>query len=227
MNKILIIEDEIQIINFLKNGLKSAGYFVEYATNGNEGLNLASKNFYDLIILDIILPDLNGLEVCRKIKDAKIKSLIIMLTAKDTTEDKIKGLEIGADDYLVKPFSFLELLARIKALQRRVNNTPSPDEKLIIADLELDPNSFSVKRNGKTLKLSATEFKFLKFLMENTDKVASKAMILEKIWGYNFLPETNIVEVYINSLREKIDKNQATPLIHTIHGIGYRLCEEI
>ena len=220
--KILLIEDEKKITSFIKPGLKSEGYTVDSASNGEDGLHMALEGNFDFIILDIRLPKLDGIAVCKHIRAAHVSPYIIMLTAKDTVEDRILGLDSGADDYMTKPFSFSELLARIRAVKRRQEKGKS--DILIIEDLSIDPSSFKVVRSGIDIKLSATEFRLLKFLMENSHKVLSKPLLLESVWGYDFSPESNIVEVYINYLRDKIDKKFSKPLIHTFHRIGYQLC---
>lgn len=221
--KILIIEDEEKIVKFIKKGLKSEGYTVDSATNGEDGLFMAQDGKYDLIILDVMLPKIDGITIAKKIKSKPDSSKIIMLTAKDAVEDKIKGLDAGADDYLTKPFSFEELLARIRALTRRNQNSRS--EPLKINDLTLNPETHEVIRGPKEINLSATEFKLLKYLMENQKKVVSKTLILENVWGYDFSPESNIVDVYIKYLRDKVDKGFKKNLIQTVHGVGFRLCE--
>jgi heavy metal response regulator len=220
--KILIIEDEKKVVSFLKKGLVSEGYAVDVASDGEEGLFMAKEGDYEVIILDVMLPQKDGLSVCRELRAAGKNSPIIMLTAKDAVEDRVKGLEAGADDYLVKPFSFAELLARIRALVRRHKGTSG--NILKIADLTLDPETHEVKRGGKLISLSATEFRFLKYLMENTKRVVSRSLILENVWGYDFDPESNIVEVYIKYLRDKIDRGFKKSLIKTVPGVGYRLC---
>lgn len=219
---ILIIEDEKKIISFLKSGLKSEGFTVDTASDGEEGLHLALEGNYNLIILDVRLPKMDGVTITKQLRKQEKKTYIIMLTAKDSIEDRVLGLDSGADDYITKPFSFTELLARIRAVKRRQKITQI--NSLSVGDLILDPDSFKVTRANQPIKLSATEFKLLRFLVENSHRVVSKATLLESVWGYDFSPESNIVEVYINYLREKIDKKFDTQLIHTIHGIGYQLC---
>jgi DNA-binding response OmpR family regulator len=221
--KILIIEDEKKIVQFLKQGLKSEGFAVETSFDGEDGLFKATEDQYDLIILDLKLPKMDGLTVCKNIRQSGKTMPILMLTAKDEVEDRILGLDSGADDYMTKPFSFSELLARIRALRRR-HQIGSTSRLLTIADLVINLDTYEVKRQDKELKLSTTEFKLLQFLMENTHRVLSKTVILEYVWEMDFSPESNIVEVYINYLREKIDKGFPQPLIKTIRGIGYRLC---
>jgi len=220
--KILIIEDEKKISDFLKTGLKAEGYIVTTSGDGEEGLARALEESYELIVLDLKLPKQDGISVCRALR-AKGKTMpIIMLTAKDTVEDRVKGLDAGADDYLIKPFFFEELLARIRALTRR--NKTTTETPLTVGDLVMDAEHFEIKRGGKSILLSATEFKLLKFLMENKERIVSKTRILENVWGYDFSPESNIVDVYIKYLRDKIDKTAKKKLIQTVHGMGYKLC---
>jgi DNA-binding response OmpR family regulator len=221
--KILLIEDEKKIVSFIKNGLHSEGYTVDIAYDGEEGLFRAEDGNFDLIILDIMLPLIDGLTVCKQLR-AKGKTMpIIMLTAKDAVEDRIKGLDAGADDYLTKPFSFAELLARIRALSRR--NQPKTGKVLKVDDLTLDAEYLNVRRGKKEISLTPTEFKLLNYLMENKGRVLSKTLILENVWGYDFSPESNIVDVYIKYLRDKIDKGFKKSLIQTVHGMGYKICE--
>lgn len=219
---ILIIEDEKKIISFLKSGLKSEGFTVDTASNGEDGLHLAREGQYNLIILDVRLPKLDGVSVAKQLRKEGNTTYIMMLTAKDSIEDRVLGLDSGADDYITKPFSFTELLARIRATKRR--QTHKLPALLTVGDLVIDPDAFKATRNNLPIKLSATEFKLLKFLVENSHRVVSKSLLLESVWGYDFSPESNIVEVYINYLRDKIDKKFEKPLIHTVHGIGYQLC---
>ncbi len=220
--KILLVEDEKKVATFVRSGLKSEGFTVDLAADGEEGLYLARETAYDLIVLDILLPKVDGLTLCKKLR-AEGKTLpIIMLTAKDSVEDRVRGLDAGADDYLTKPFSFAELLARGRALTRRHKGGGS--EKLKAGDVVLDPETFEVSRGGKKIALSATEFRLLKYLMENSSRVVTKALILENVWGYDFSPESNVVDVYIKYLRDKLDKGFKTSFIQTVRGIGYRLC---
>lgn len=220
--KILIVEDEKKIVSFLKQGLKSEGFTVDAAFDGEEGLYMAENSIYDLLILDIRLPKLDGISVCKKLRQEGKTFPVMMLTAKDDIEDRILGLDSGADDYMTKPFSFAELLARIRALSRR--QVQLKTTVLKAGDLTLNPETFEVKRNNKEIKLSTTEFKLLQFMLENSHRVISKTLILEKVWEFDFSPESNIVEVYINYLRDKIDKGASKPLIQTIRGVGYRIC---
>jgi DNA-binding response OmpR family regulator len=221
--KILVIEDEKNIANFVKDGLKSEGYAVDVSLNGEEGFYKADECDYDLIILDIMLPGMDGIEITKKLRAAGKSVPILILSARDAVEDRVKGLNAGADDYLVKPFSFDELLARVNAKLRKPK-TKGTAKKLKVGDLIIDHDTREVVRGGKKIALSATEFKLITYLAQNTNKVVSRSMILENIWGYDFSPESNIVEVYIKYLRDKVDKGFKKELIHTVHGAGYRLC---
>lgn len=220
--KVLLIEDEKKVASFVKSGLRSEGLTVETANDGEEGLFKAQQEQYEIIILDIILPKVDGLTICKKLRAGGKTMPIIMLTARDSVEDRVKGLDAGADDYLTKPFSFAELLARVRALTRRHKGTSA--EKLKAGDLTLDPGSFEVERAGKRITLSATEFKLLKYLLANAGRVVSKILILENVWGYDFSPESNVVDVYIKYLRDKVDRGFKKSLIETVRGIGYKLC---
>ncbi len=221
--KVLIIEDERKISSFIKNGLKAEGFVVDVAFDGESGLEMALNGEFDSIILDVMLPKIDGIAVCKKLRSSNIKTPIIMLTARDSVDDKILGLNSGADDYLTKPFSFEELLARINALTRR--SSGQKGSILKVSDITLDPEAFVVERSDKKINLSATEFRLLKYLMENSKRVVSKTMILEHVWGYDFSPESNIVDVYIKYLRDKLDKGFKKSSIETVRGIGYKICD--
>ena len=220
--KILIIEDDLKIINFLKKGLEEECYIVDSSTNGDEGLYLASVNDYDLILLDIMLPIKDGMEVCKALRNANNQTPIIMLTAKDSIEDKIKGLDIGANDYLAKPFSFTELLARIR-VQLRTNN--SIQTKISIADLELDLLNKTANRASKNIVLTAKEFTLLEYLIKNKDRVLSETTINSALSSFEDSNMSNIVNVYIYRLRNKIDKNFDKKLIKTVRGIGFKISD--
>lgn len=222
--KILIIEDDIKIINFLKKGLEEECYVVDYSTNGDEGLYLASVHTYDLILLDIMLPIKDGMEVCKTLRKNNIQTPIIMLTAKDSIEDKIKGLDIGANDYLAKPFSFAELLARIRVQLR--TNISVEQTKLIIADLELDLLKKTAKRADENITLTAKEFSLLEYLIKNKNRVLSETTINEALSSFEDSNISNIVNVYIYRLRNKIDKKFDKKLIKTIRGIGFKISDE-
>lgn len=220
--KILIIEDDLKIINFLKKGLEEECYTVDYATNGDEGLYLASVNEYDLILLDIMLPIKDGMEVCKSLRESNNQTPIIMLTAKDSIEDKIKGLDIGANDYLSKPFSFAELLARIR-VQLRTQTTSQT--KISIADLELDLLNKTAKRANENIILTAKEFTLLEYLIKNKDRVLSETAINSALSSFEDSNMSNVVNVYIYRLRNKIDKNFDKKLIKTIRGIGFKISD--
>ena len=220
--KILIIEDDIKIINFLKKGLVEECYIVDYSTNGDEGLYLASVNEYDLILLDIMLPIKDGMEVCKALRQSNNQTPIIMLTAKDSIEDKIKGLDIGANDYLAKPFSFAELLARIR-VQLRTNQTSQT--KISIADLELDLLNKTAIRSNENIILTAKEFTLLEYLIKNKDRVLSETTISSALSSFEDSNMSNIVNVYIYRLRNKIDKNFDKKLIKTVRGIGFKISD--
>ncbi len=221
--KILIIEDDLKIINFLKKGLEEECYVVDYSTNGDEGLYLASVNEYDLILLDIMLPIRDGMEVCKSLRNSNIQTPIIMLTAKDSIEDKIKGLDNGANDYLAKPFSFAELLARIR-VQLRI--TSSKQTKINIADLELDLLNKTAIRANQNISLTQKEFTLLEYLIKNKDRVLSETTINEALSSFEDSNISNIVNVYIYRLRNKIDKNFDNKLIKTIRGIGFKISDK-
>lgn len=221
--KILIIEDDEKIINFLKKGLEEECYIVDSSKNGDEGLYLASVNEYDLILLDIMLPIKDGIEVCKSLRSSNIQTPIIMLTAKDSIEDKIKGLDIGANDYLAKPFSFAELLARIRV---QLRNTATIQTKLKIADLELDLLNKTASRANENIVLTSKEFTLLEYLIKNKDRVLSETTINEALSSFENSNMSNIVNVYIYRLRNKIDKNFDKKLIKTIRGIGFKISDK-
>lgn len=228
MITILLVEDELNVVNFIRKGLSEEQYLVSVALNGNDGLTMASENNYDMILLDIMIPEKNGIEVCKEMRVKGIKTPILFLTALNTPDNIALGLNSGADDYLAKPFKFNELIARINAILRRVNTTPSAVDKLQtikFADLVLDDDAKKVTRSGKEISLTATEYRLLLALLKNKGKVLSRSDLLESAWSINFNMGTNVVDVYINYLRKKIDSNFETKLIHTIIGMGYVLKE--
>ncbi len=220
--KILLVEDDPKVASFIKRGLTENNMKVDLATDGQQGEVMANDNSYDLIILDILLPKITGLDICRKIRSLDSKTPILMLTALGTINDKVTGLNAGADDYLVKPFEFRELLARINALTRRTYDLNS-NTLLQIADMEVNIEAKTVKRMGKEIRLTAKEFNLLVFLLRHKGRVISRSEIEEKIWGTTFERESNVVDVYINFLRKKIDRDFESKLIHTIIGMGYVL----
>lgn len=227
MKKILIIEDETFVVSFIKKGLVEAGFDVYVAQSGVSGYEMCSNNTFQLIIMDIMLPDKNGIDLCKEIRKANSKVPILFLTALNTSDNIALGLNAGGDDYLTKPFKFVELIARINALLRRSNSfTEKPAMNLIrIADLEIDDNAKTVVRNGEKILLTATEYKLLKYLIAKKGHVLSRLDILEHVWDINFNLGTNVVDVYINYLRKKIDASHDTKLIHTVIGMGYVLKE--
>ena len=221
---ILVVEDEVKITRFIKKGLEMEQYTVETVYDGEEALEKAEINNYDLIILDIMLPKVDGIEVCRVLREKKIETPIVMLTAKDTVEDRIKGLDAGADDYLIKPFAFGELVARVRALLRREKTVKST--KLQIGNLSLNPATHEVFRGDKEINLSSKEYRLLDYMMRRPNHVCTRTMIGEHIWGYNFTDESNVIDVYISYLRKKIDTGFNTKLIHTIRDVGYKIHEK-
>lgn len=222
--KILLIEDDMTIANFIINGMKQAGFVVEHAADGLSGWQLVRNNNYDLGIFDIMLPNLDGFEIIRRIREHHIELPIIILSAKRSLDDKVKGLQDGADDYLTKPFSFSELLARVQALLRRSSHDVQPTA-LTVGELSIDLLARTVHRQEKKVDLQPKELALLEYLMRNVNHVVSKTMIMERVWDYNFDPQTNVVEARISNLRNKIDKGFDTQLIHTIRGLGYVLKE--
>lgn len=219
--KLLIIEDEPKVTAFLKKGLEENGYEVDLAYDGLIGEKLALQGRYDLIILDIILPGINGIDLCQHLRDKGLTIPILMLTALGTTDNKVEGFDAGADDYLVKPFEFKELLARIKALTKRATGIQSTSGRMKYGDLELDIDKKMAIRKGKPIELTAKEFSLLEYLMNNKGRVVTRADISEKVWDISFNTGTNVVDVYVNILRKKIDKDHPTKFIHTRIGMGY------
>ncbi len=224
--KILLVEDEPAVAAFLHRGLREQGYAVDLAADGLLGLHRAQSAQYDCLILDQLLPGLSGLEVCRQVRALDPGVPILMLTALGETDDKIRGLDAGADDYLVKPFAFEELLARLRALVRRRTEAPASAAPLRLADLTLDPAAKRVERAGQAVQLTAREFALLEYLLRNQGRVASRADLLEYVWGLDFDTGSNVIDVYINFLRKKIDKDFEPKLIHTLVGMGYVLRAE-
>lgn len=222
--RLLLVEDDIKIASFIQKGLKAAGYAVDHAKDGEEGLDLALTEPYDVAIVDIMLPKLDGLSLIRKLRSEKIGTPVIILSAKDSVDDRIRGLETGGDDYLTKPFAFSELLARVQALIRRSSGTTEPT-RLTFGSLSMDLITREVSREGRKIDLQPLEFSLLEYLMRNTGRVVSKTMIMEHVWDYNFDPMTNVVEARISRLRDKIDKNFLEKLIHTVRGVGYVIRE--
>jgi len=222
--KILVVEDEERVAHFIQKGLKEEGHAVDVSYDGEDGEFLGEINDYDLIILDLMLPKKNGITVCRELRERGVSTPVLMLTARDSVEDKVRGLDAGADDYLAKPFAFEELLARVRALLRRQSESKSPILK--VADLELDPISRRATRAGKNIRLTTKEYALLEYLMRNPGKVLSRTLIGEHVWDMNFDPESNVIDVYVSHLRNKVDKGFDKPLIHTLRGQGYILTDE-
>ncbi|HYR87409.1 MAG TPA: response regulator transcription factor [Terriglobia bacterium] len=217
--RILVVEDERRVANFVCRALRENAYAVDHADTGEKALDMATGTSYDSILLDVRLPGLSGIQVCRELRDAKIDTPILMLTARGLVEQRVEGLDAGADDYLTKPFAVAELLARVRALVRRRVSKGGP--VLRYADIELDRQQRRVRRSGRPLALTAKEFALLEFLMGRAPDVASRTEIVEHVWDAQFDSETNLVEVYINRLRQKISGPGSPKIIHTVHGVGY------
>jgi len=220
--RVLVVDDEPNITELVAMALKYVGFDVATASSGRDALSSVGDFRPDLIVLDVMMPDLDGFEVCRRLRADGIRVPVVYLTARDATEDKVRGLTIGGDDYVTKPFSLEELVARIRAVLRRAGHGNGHASRLIFADLELDEDTHEVRRNGTLVELSPTEFKLLRYLMLNPNRVLSKAQILDHVWQYDFGGDANVVETYISYLRKKLDRTDS-PLIHTVRGVGYRL----
>ncbi|WP_188453435.1 response regulator transcription factor [Virgibacillus oceani] len=225
--KILIVDDEISIVTLLKFNVEQAGFETDVAYNGLEAINKAEKNAYDLIVLDLMLPELDGMEVCKQLRRNKIETPILMLTAKDDEFDKILGLELGADDYLTKPFSPKEVVARIKAILRRSEKAKDPNQSFIqIANLTIFPERYEAEMNDETLTFTRKEFELLYYLANHKGKVLSRDQLLSAVWNYDFVGDTRIVDVHVSHLREKIEPDTKRPIyIKTIRGLGYKMEE--
>ena len=223
--RILLIEDDQKIAAFIVKGLKAEGFALDHAADGEDGLHLALTEPYDAAIVDIMLPKLNGLALIERLRQEKVKTPVIILSAKGTVDDRVKGLQTGGDDYLTKPFAFSELLARIQALIRRSTDQTEPT-RLVVGDVSMNMITREVLRSEQKIDLQPLEFSLLEYLMRNTGRVVSKTMIMEHVWDYHFDPQTNVVESRIYKLREKIDKGFPTKLIHTVRGVGYVLKPE-
>lgn len=222
--RVLLVEDELGIAQFVRQGLTEAGYAVDFAPDGQSGWDYASAAEYDIIVLDVMLPELDGLQLLRQLRSQKIKSPVLLLTARDGVEDRVKGLDAGADDYLAKPFAFTELLARLRALLRRP--PLQGDTVLQVADLEMDIAHREVRRAGKQIDLSPKEFTLLEYFMRHPRQVLTRDQITEHIWNFDFYGDSNVVDVYIGYLRRKVDRGFDLPLLHTVRGVGYRLSAE-
>ncbi len=223
--RILVVEDEPGVAHFIRQGLTEAGHAIDVARDGQEGLDYALAAEYDVMVVDIMLPRMNGLDLLREVRRRGIKTLVLLLTARDAIDDRVKGLDAGADDYLVKPFAFPELLARIRALLRRP--PLQTDSVLRLGDLEMDVATRKVSRGGKPIELTPREFSLLEFLMRHPNQVLTRTQIAEHVWNFDFYSDSNVVDVYIGYLRRKIDRGFAYPLIHTVRGVGYSLKAEV
>ena len=220
--RVLVVEDERKVASFIRQGLEEEGHSVEVAGDGMTGLDLIMGSpGYDLIVLDVMLPRLDGFSVLKKLREGRIPAPVLLLTARDTVSDKVSGLDLGADDYLTKPFAFDEFLARVRALLRR-GQAPAPPV-LRVADLTLDPATRQVRRGGKTVSLTTREYALLEYFMRNAGRVLTRPMIAEHVWGLDFDAESNIIDVYIGYLRRKIDADGLPPLLQTVRGAGYAL----
>jgi DNA-binding response OmpR family regulator len=224
--KLLVVEDEPSLLALIRKGFSEQHFDVSVAMDGNTALSMLEKHTFDVVILDIMLPDINGLEVCRRVRTSRNRVPILMLTALGSNENIVTGLDTGADDYMVKPFKFSELEARVRALARRAAYTETNANIIQVADLSLDRVSKSVWRDGKPIRLTAMEFKLLEYLMRNSGIILSRYQLLENVWDIHFDMSTNVVDVYINYLRKKIDKPFDEKLIHTVKGLGYVLRRE-
>ncbi|NNF47973.1 MAG: response regulator transcription factor [Desulfofustis sp.] len=222
--RVLLVEDEKKVASFIKKGLEEHGYAVDYGSDGKSGLVMALDEIHDLVILDINLPEIDGLTVLRQMRAKKVATPVLLLTVRATIEDKVIGLDTGADDYLAKPFSFEELLARVRALLRRSSDSKSP--VFTVADLVLDPASRQVFRGSDRIELTSKEFAILEYFIRNRGRVLTRTMIIDHVWGYDFDADTNVVDVYVNYLRKKIDAPYEPKLLHTVRGTGYVLREE-
>ena len=220
--RILLIEDDLKLASFILKGFKEAGFAVDHCADGEDGLHMALSEPYDAAIVDIMLPKLDGFSLIDELRRHKNTTPIIILSAKRSVDDRIKGLQTGSDDYLVKPFSFAELLARVQALIRRASGAAEPSS-LVVGDLSMDLRTRKVLRGRKKIDLPPLEFSLLEYLMRNAGNVVSKTMIMEHVWDYNFDPQTNVVEVRICKLRDKIDNDFEKKMIHTVYGAGYVL----
>jgi DNA-binding response OmpR family regulator len=221
--RILIVEDNLKLANFIRKGLKEQQYQVDAAADAEEALPLTAGHVYDLIILDLMLPGMSGLEFLQILRSKRVDTPVLILTAKDTVDDRVKGLDVGADDYMVKPFAFAELLARVRSLLRRVE--ASKPGVLTVGDLVLNPVNRDVRRGDKSIVLSAKEYALLEYFMRNVGKVLTRTMIAEGVWDRNFATFSNVIDVFVNLLRNKIDRDAEVKLVHTIRGVGYMMRE--
>lgn len=222
--RVLLVEDDIKIASFIIKGLKAAGYAVDHVPDGEEGLRLALSEPYDAAVVDVMLPRKDGLSLIRELRAQKLNTPVLILSAKGSVDDRVKGLETGGDDYLTKPFAFSELLARVQALIRRAGGVSDPI-RLSVGDLSVNLITREVTRGGKTIDLQPREFSLLEYLMRNAGRIVSRTMIMEHVWDYHFDPQTNVVEARISRLRDKIDKDADQKLIQTVRGVGYVIKE--
>lgn len=219
---VLLVEDERRLAQVVRKVLEEEGHTVDLAYNGEDGLEIGKNGTHDVIVLDILLPGIDGIDVCRALRSGRVDTPVLMLTALDAVHDRVRGLDAGADDYLPKPFAFQELLARLRALSRRRVQAREPS-RLQSGDLTLDLRRRRAERNGKTIELSPKEFALLEFLMRNEGRVVTRTQILDHVWGYEYAPDSNLVEVYITYLRRKVDRGHKQSLIRTVRGAGYAL----
>jgi len=221
--RILVVEDEERIARFLKQGLEEESYAVDLVDDGPSALDWVAGTNYDLILLDVMLPGLTGFEVCRLLRQRGVTTPILMLTARDEVDDRVTGLDAGADDYLPKPFAFKELLARMRALLRRTTTAPTPDTVLKLADLALDTVTHLARRGNRVVELTAKEYALLEYLMRHPRRPLSRTLIREAVWGYDYYGASNVVDVYVRHLRQKLEAQNESPLIHTVRGVGYKI----
>ena len=224
--RILVVEDDRKTADFMAKGLTEAGFVVDHAVDGREGLFMASSGDYDAVVLDRMLPELDGLSVVQALRAASIATPVIIVSAIGQVDERVKGLRAGGDDYLTKPFAYSELQARIEALMRRRGDTQAPETRLACGELVMDLLSRKVTRAGQPIDLQPREFKLLEFLLRHSGQVVTRTMLLEAVWDYHFDPQTNVIDVHVSRLRAKIDKGFEMPLLHTVRGAGYRLAAD-
>ncbi|MEX2009298.1 MAG: response regulator transcription factor [Dongiaceae bacterium] len=224
--RILVIEDDATTAAYMVKGLAEGGYVVDHAADGRDGLFLASGGDYDAVIVDRMLPALDGLSLIQALRAAKVATPVLILSALGQVDDRVAGLRAGGDDYLTKPFAFVELLARLEALLRRRRDSDSAPTRLTVGDLEMDLLAHAVRRAGRAIELQPREFKLLEYLLRHAGHVVTRTMLLEGVWDYHFDPQTNVIDVHISRLRQKIDKSFDRPLLHTVRGAGYCLRED-